>query len=252
MAREVRGWFTNPAPEIGYQVSEQWYGWLGGFRGALTRVILTLDVPERVPAALAAIRDACGEAVPALWVDDRDRAARLGPALRAGGATPGDATTHLALAGSLTTRPGPAGLTMARAGDDAIAEWARVKVMCFAGSEAAPAAGAVAAEVAARRQEMPLAACWTAWLDGRPAGVLACYTGPDQLVFNLGTRVPCRHRGVAQAMLAHWVAAGQAAGCRSLMINATDGGQPAALYRRIGFTDEVYWYQKYAFGRGQA
>ena len=26
---------------------------------------------------------------------------------------------------------------------------------------------------------------------------------------------------------------------------ATDGDAPAALYRRIGFTDEIYWYRKY-------
>jgi ribosomal protein S18 acetylase RimI-like enzyme len=65
-------------------------------------------------------------------------------------------------------------------------------------------------------------------------------------VFILGTRAPFRHRGIAQAMLARWAASSSAAaGSRSLLINATDGGAPAALYRRLGFTDEVYWYSKY-------
>jgi ribosomal protein S18 acetylase RimI-like enzyme len=68
-------------------------------------------------------------------------------------------------------------------------------------------------------------------------------------VFNLGTRVPFRHRGIGQAMIAHWAGAGMADLCRSLIINATDGGAPAALYRRIGFTDEIYWYRKYALAR---
>jgi hypothetical protein len=36
-----------------------------------------------------------------------------------------------------------------------------------------------------------------------------------------------------------------ASGCRSLIINAEDGGRPAELYRRLGFVDEIYWYQKY-------
>lgn len=33
------------------------------------------------------------------------------------------------------------------------------------------------------------------------------------------------------------------------MINATDGGRPAELYRRMGFVDEVYWYQAYELAR---
>ena len=75
--------------------------------------------------------------------------------------------------------------------------------------------------------------------------MLAYYRGPDQLVFNLGTRVPYRHQGIAQAMLTRWADAGTASGCRSLMINATEGGRPAELYRKMGFVDEIYWYQRY-------
>ena len=66
-------------------------------------------------------------------------------------------------------------------------------------------------------------------------------------MFILVTRVPYRHQGIAQAMLGRWARAGVAAGCRSLIINAQDGGRPAALYRRLGFVDEAYWYQKYEY-----
>ncbi|HVX46123.1 MAG TPA: hypothetical protein VHC49_19690 [Mycobacteriales bacterium] len=86
-------------------------------------------------------------------------------------------------------------------------------------------------------------------LDGAPVAALAHYRGSDQLVFNLATRVPYRHRGIAQAMLADWVAEGTAAGCRSLMINATEGGRPAELYGRLGFVDEIHWYQSYEYRR---
>jgi ribosomal protein S18 acetylase RimI-like enzyme len=94
-----------------------------------------------------------------------------------------------------------------------------------------------------------LAECQLGLLGGERVAVLAYFRGRDQLVFNLGTRVPFRHRGIAQAMLARWVDAGMADGCRSLIINATDGGAAAALYRRIGFTDEIHWYQKYELAR---
>ena len=79
--------------------------------------------------------------------------------------------------------------------------------------------------------------------------MLAYYRGRDQLVFNLATRVPYRHRGIAQAMLTRWVEAGTARGSRSLIINAAEGGRPAELYRKMGFVDEIHWYQTYEFAR---
>jgi GNAT superfamily N-acetyltransferase len=142
VAREVGGWFTTSAPEIGYEVSEHWYGYQSDLSPDEARVILRMDEPGRVPAALADAR-AAGESV----------------------------------------------------------------------------------------------------------AVLAYYRGSDQLVFNLGTRVPYRRQGIAQAMLERWADAGTASGCRSLIINATDGGRPAELYRRMGFADEIYWYQKYELAR---
>ncbi|MHB1597049.1 MAG: GNAT family N-acetyltransferase [Streptosporangiaceae bacterium] len=139
--------------------------------------------------------------------------------------------------------PGPEQLEVASIGIAELETWAQVKLQSFAGSEDAPAAGAVTAEVEVRRRELPLAEYQLGIADGQPAAVLAHYPGTDDLVFILGTRTPYRHRGIARAMLARWASA--AAGCGSLIINAADGGSPAALYRRLGFTDEVYWHSKY-------
>ena len=133
--------------------------------------------------------------------------------------------------------------------DASLEEWATVKLRCFGDTESAPAPGRLAQEVASRRAELALAECQLGLLGGQSVAVLAYYRGPDQLVFNLGTRVPYRHQGIAQAMLTRWVDAGTASGCRSLMINATEGGRPAELYRKMGFVDEIYWYQTYEFAR---
>jgi GNAT superfamily N-acetyltransferase len=65
------------------------------------------------------------------------------------------------------------------------------------------------------------------------------------MVFLLATRLPFRHCGIAQGMLAHWSRQAKGADIRSLLINCDDGGQAAALYRRLGFTDEVYWHRRY-------
>jgi GNAT superfamily N-acetyltransferase len=245
VAREVGGWFTSSAPEIGYEVSEHWYGYRSDLSPGQARVILRVDEPDRVPAALADARAAGGTCALTIWVDDRERAARLDAALRRSGAQPGEATTHLALAGPLTGRTGPEHLVIKSIDDASLEEWATVKLQSFGDTESAPAPDRLAQEIAARREELALAECQLGLVGGEGVAVLAYYRGPDQLVFNLGTRVPYRHQGVAQAMLARWVDAGTASGCRSLIINATDGGRPAELYRRMGFVDEIYWYQKY-------
>jgi GNAT superfamily N-acetyltransferase len=244
VAEEVRGWFTASAPEIGYEVSEHWYGFQSDVGPGQTRVILRVGEPGQVPAALA---DAAASAAGSLtiWVDDRERATRLDEALCSAGCRPGDATTHLALAGPMTGRTDPGRLVVQSVDETGLAAWATVKLQSFGDTESAPAPDRLAEEVAARRDELALAECQLGLLGGERVAVLAYYRGHDQLVFNLGTRLPFRHRGIAQAMLAHWVDAGVADGCRSLIINATDGGAPAALYRRIGFSDEVYWYRKY-------
>jgi GNAT superfamily N-acetyltransferase len=249
VAREVSGWFTTSAPEIGYEVTEHWYGYHSDLGPGQARVILRVDEPDRVPAALADARAAGGTRALTIWVDDRERAARLDAALRRGGGQPGEATTHLALVGPVTGRAGPGHLVIKSIDDAGLEEWATVKLQSFGDTESAPAPDRLAQEVAARRDELALAECQLGLLGGESVAVLAYYRGSDQLVFNLGTRVPYRHQGIAQAMLERWADAGTASGCRSLIINATDGGRPAELYRRMGFADEIYWYQKYELAR---
>jgi ribosomal protein S18 acetylase RimI-like enzyme len=249
VAAVVRGWYTTSTPEIGSDVSDQWYGYRSDLGPTQSRVILRVDEPDQVPAALADARADSGPGTLTIWVDDRDRAARLDAALHHSGCRVGYATTTLALVGSLTCRPGPEHLVIEGIDETRFEEWATVKLQSFGDTESAPAPDQLTGQVATRRNERALAMCQLGMLDGEGVAVLAYYSGLDQLVFNLGTRVPYRHRGIAQAMLARWVAAGQASGCRSLMINATDGGRPAELYRRLGFIDEIYWYQSYELDR---
>jgi GNAT superfamily N-acetyltransferase len=249
VAREVSGWFTTSAPEIGYEVSGHWYGYQAGLGPAQARVILRVDDPGQVPAALAEARAAGGARALTIWVDDRERAARLDAALRRSGGQPAEAITHLALVGPVTGRAGPGHLVVESIDDAGLEQWATVKLQSFGDTESAPAPGRLAQEVAARRGDRALAECQLGLLGGEGVAVLVYYRGRDQLVFNLATRVPYRHRGIAQAMLTRWVDAGTASGCRSLMINATEGGRPAELYRTMGFVDEIYWYRRYELAR---
>ena len=246
LTRELRSWFTTSAPEIGYRVEELWCGHLselGGDMGA--RLILGVVTPDQVPAALHDARKLCGSQEITVWVDDRARAGRLDESLRSCGCQPGTATTHLALVGPMADQRGPEHLVIENVGEAGLAEWATVKLQCFGDTESPPAQERLAIEIAVRRAELALADYELGTIEGEPMAVLAYYRGRDQLVFNLGTCMPYRHRGIAQTMLTHWVDAGRADGCRSMIINAEEHGRPAALYRRLGFVDEIYWYRKY-------
>ena len=242
----LRGWYTSPVPEIGLDGATHWFGFACMLGADRARVVLSISDPAEVPAALAGTREACAASSFMIMVDDRDRAARLDAALREHGCSYAESTTYLALTGPMVSpAPGPDSLQMTSIGITDLETWARVKLQSFDDTENDPAAEEIAAEVARRRAELPLAEYQLGLLDGEPVAVLAHYPGADDLVFILGTRLPYRHRGIAQSMLARWATA--TASSRSLIINATDGGAPEALYRRLGFTDEVYWYSKYEF-----
>jgi GNAT superfamily N-acetyltransferase len=245
VSAELRSWFTTSVPELGYVATEQWYGSVSESGSAMgTRLILTVDDPREVAAALGEARRRVGGPI-TVWVDDRARHVRLDRALRAAGCAPAKATVHLALVGALAARPGPRSLTAHDVGVDELEEWAVTKLQSFGDTELQPSGEQLAREVAVRTPELALAKLQLARLDGVAVSILGHYGGPDQLVFNLGTRVPYRHRGIAQELLSRWVQAGRAEGCRSLMINADHGGAPEALYRAMGFVDEIYWYQRY-------
>jgi GNAT superfamily N-acetyltransferase len=253
LVREVRSWFTTSAPEIGHRVEQLWCGYLSEPRDNMgARFILDVESPDQVHSAVGEAMGVSGAEEITVWVDDRARAARLDEALRDCGCQPGLATTHLALVGAMIGQSGPEHLAVEDVDEARLAEWATVKLQCFGDTEFPPAPERLATEIAVRHSESALADYQLGTIDGERVAILGYYRGKDQLVFNLGTRVPYRHRGIAQAMLAHWVDAARADGCRSMIINATDDGRPAALYRRLGFVDEIYWYQQYqleALGR---
>lgn len=246
VAATLRSWHTTSVPEAGILVIETWYGYLSNADGDQSpRVLLTVDRPEDVPAALSSARSSRDAPEYSVWVTDRARGARLDASLRAAGCDAGKATTHLTLVGALRAGPGPAALVVEDVGPLQHSEWAAVKIRCFEETESDPTPAQLDQELAVRARGAALETLRLARLGNEAVGVLGYYAGLDQLVFNLGTRVPYRHQGIARGMLARWAAEGMAAGCRSLTINADDHGRPAALYRQLGFTDEVYWYVRY-------
>lgn len=213
----------------------------------LRRLVLTTEEAAEVEAALCAATDFYQGARYEIWVEDRERAKRHGAALEAAGFEAQRDTVVLALAGSIAPAPLPAGVEVTTILDvESLRRWARVKLQGFGDSEDAPSADRLASEVEGRRAEWPFCRYLSASLYGEVVSVLGHYLGGDQMVFNLATRVPFRGRGIARALLACWALEAQHEGARSQLINCEAGSAPYLLYRRLGFTDEIYWYRAFA------
>jgi ribosomal protein S18 acetylase RimI-like enzyme len=82
-------------------------------------------------------------------------------------------------------------------------------------------------------------------LEGEPAGIIGWYEGEDRHIFLLATRVPFRKRGIGRYLLCAALRDAYARGARSVIISADPDDTPVQLYRRLGFTDEVYWRDRY-------
>ncbi|HET9089140.1 MAG TPA: GNAT family N-acetyltransferase [Acidimicrobiales bacterium] len=105
-----------------------------------------------------------------------------------------------------------------------------------------PSEDDLAREMATREGERDLADFYLVQVHGEVAAILAAYRGEDVTAYLLASDPTRRGCGVGSGALAAWVKSTPA---RSHVINALDGGRPEQLYRRLGFTDEVYWYRRF-------
>jgi GNAT superfamily N-acetyltransferase len=124
------------------------------------------------------------------------------------------------------------------------------KLKGFANSEQEPDPDRIRAEMSLRRVEMAdVGRFWLARIEGEPAATFAWYEDTDRFIFNLATRVLFRRRGIARWLLCDFLAQSYAHECRSIIINADTADTPIQLYRRLGFTDEVYWRGRFELRR---
>jgi hypothetical protein len=101
-----------------------------------------------------------------------------------------------------------------------------VKLQGFADDEERPAAQEIETELAEREAEWPVCRYQVAHLSGEAVAILGHYTGQAQMVFNLATRLPFRHAGIATSMLARWSEQDRSAPSAHISLIATMAGQP--------------------------
>jgi GNAT superfamily N-acetyltransferase len=241
----VRGWYRRSYPEMGYVVEQRPYGWFGSnTAGSGMRRVEVAEVGAGdIPALLVDARAHFGNAELTLHVDDRHLDSQVGPALIAAGCRREQATVYLAHTAGL---PGTREIDIIMCDEALLEEHAIVKLKGFANSEVEPKGSEVTDEVELRKAELAGTGRFAiASIDGQAAGTVGWYTGNDAFIFDLATRVPYRRRGIAGALIRYVLESEYRGGARSVIINADEDGSPQHLYKRLGFSDEVYWRQQY-------
>ena len=250
LCEEVGSWYRTSLPELGYHVERRRFGFYRRHAenpdsGLI--IVATLASGE-VPEFLADARNYFDSRVVNIWLEDKDLDATVEPALVAAGASKDKENTHLAHVGPCPERFQRPDITVERITRDTLMDYVLVKLKGFANSEDSPPIEDVDQELAVRGSELAgMGRFLIARVGDQPAAILGYYDGSDRLIFNLATRMPFRMRGVARHLLCEVVAHSYDQGCRSVAINTDPSDTPIQWYRRLGFTDEVYWRRNYQF-----
>ena len=206
--------------------------------------------PEEVPEFLADAGSYFDQRAVNIWIEDRKPDATLGPALITAGVSADKANIHLAHVGSRPERFQLPGTTVEQVTADTLMDYVVVKLKGFANSEDAPTVEEVEKELAVRQSELAsMGRFFIARVGDEPAAILGYYDGSDRLIFNLcKPRTPfLDERYRKTSCCAQVVADSYDQGCRSVVINTDPDDTPVQWYRRLGFTDEVYWRRSYRF-----
>jgi GNAT superfamily N-acetyltransferase len=250
LCAEVRSWYRASAPELGYQVAHRGFGFYGrpGGNPHSARIIIERLFPNEIAILQADARNFFGHVEIDIWIDDRETDDILGPALLRAGCHLRGATIYLAYVGEPPgIKPLP-NVSLEPVSAALLKEFAIVKLKGFGNTEDQPSAERVAQEMASRAAELRGSGrCLLARVADEAVAVIGYYEGNDRLVFNLATRVPFREMGVARLLLSTVLRDAYRRRCRSVIINTDPADTPVNWYRRLGFTDEVYWHRSYLY-----
>ncbi len=255
VASAVRASYEQSHPEMGWVAEERTSGvYRRNVKAATYPTVLLRNVsPAEVPVLLADVREYfAGSTLPArMMIEDRDADALVGPALEAASLELDERTQFLAHVGPFQQPRSVPGLTVESVVESGLEEYEDTRARGFANADDPTPAADLGWRVELRRAEMAGGArYWLARVGGEPAGALSWHQGEDWLIFSLATRVPYRNRGIARHLLCRVLDESERWGARSVVISADEADTPIGLYRRLGFTDEVYWRATYELAPG--
>ncbi|MCY3898074.1 MAG: GNAT family N-acetyltransferase [Caldilineaceae bacterium] len=249
LVREVRSWYICDFPALGKVVARSRFGYYSRIQHTDYRDIHILEPFDHAeaPAFIADVRAFYGRRRVHIFTHGQAVDAQLSHALEQAGCARGAGNLYLAHVN--TGQPpkaesGPGRIEPVTPGN--LRDYSVTKLKGFAGSEEEPDPAAVEADMAVRRAELDAGGAFLiARLGGEAAAIIGFYEGPDRYIFNLATRAPFRHQGIARQLLSRVLADTYAQNKRSLLINTDPDDTPVQFYRRIGFVDEIYWMRKW-------
>ncbi len=129
---------------------------------------------------------------------------------------------------------------------DNVHAFAAAKLQGFASSDAPLRPEWVEAEAALRLAELAGGGFGLlVRIDGEPVAVLSGIGGQDWFLHTLATRAPWHRRGLGGWLTAEAIRRAYANGASAVLLNADPHDSPIARYRRLGFSDEMYWRSRY-------
>ncbi len=250
VAAALRAAYSEPHPDMGWAAEQRRFGvYRRNTKAATSPDVIVRDLaPGDVEAFLKDVRGyfGIGPRPAQIMIDDRELDRTLGAVLEAAGLSFDERTSFLAHVGDVPEAPPVAGIIVEAVGEGGLKEYEDTRCRGFANSDEPTPQEELDWRIDLRRAEMTGGAnYWLARINEEPAAVMSWYDGEDRLIFSLATRLPFRKRGIASHLLCSLLRDSEGKDTRSVIINANEAGTPIDLYRRLGFTDEVYWHATY-------
>ena len=250
---EVRSWYRTSAPQLGYRGYRVEHRRFGYYRRHAERpdaglIIVEALTVDEVSELLADASSYFDNRPVHISFEDKDLDRTLGPALVTAGCAVDNANTYLAHVGPHPELVQLPDISVEPVNPDTLMDYVIVKLKGFANGENEPSVEHVDEEMAVRKPEFEsIGRFLIARVGDEPVAILGYYNGSDRLIFNLATRMPFRMRGIARKLLCEVIADSYDKGCRSVIINTDPTDTPIQWYKRLGFTDEVYWRRSYIY-----
>ena len=248
---EVKSWFQTPNRT--FTVQKRRYGYYTRVIDAPehSSVLVESLSPDGVADFLKDLRTYYQAQPVKFFIDRPEIDAEVREGLVSAGCLRTNEWTYLAHVGQVPKIEPVSGLVIETVTPANILDYQRAKLQGFANSEAEPDAEALASGLRLRRIEMKGSGRFLiAQVGAEAAGIIGWHEGADRLIFHLTTRVPFRGQGIAKHLLCYVIRDTYDKGLRSVIIFTDPEDTPIQLYRRLGFSDEVYRHAKYQYAPG--
>ena len=242
----VRKLYHEPFEGMGYRLVKRRWGTYWNINE-----IYTDRLPQDQVAEFLADLDRYYDSSPVyINVDGREEDTTLGPLLCKAGCKKTRSQIFLAHTGPTPQLAALNGIEIEPVSESNLIVFAETRLKAFGLIEETSQEEAIRDEISLRRSELTgTARGLLAYVNGQPAGAFWWYEEQGGIFLSLlGVLAPFRNKGVGRWMICERLQDSYERGYQFVILNVlTDNVDAIRLYRRLGFTCEVYWRGRYLF-----